>query len=188
MKKLTVNNIRKRRSTRAVTFIFILFLMAGLALPVTAVAADDDTAKTANDDADGEADDDWDPADKQPEFTKFEELSGKNIGMITGAPFEELISSKVPDVNEYSYYSSNADMTLALRAGKIDAYLMNNAVGDLIHNTEKDICRFPIDLKEAVFGFAFEKGYKDLDKWQQAYNSISDDQKDALWKKWCAVG
>ena len=187
MKKLTVNNIRKRRSTRAVTFIFILFLMAGLALPVTAVAADDDTAKTAIDDAGEEADDEWDPADKQPEFTKFEELSGKNIGMITGAPFEELISSKVPDVNEYSYYSSNADMTLALRAGKIDAYLMNNAVGDLIHNTEKDICRFPIDLKEAVFGFAFEKGYKDLDKWQQAYNSISDDQKDALWKKWSSA-
>ena len=32
-----------------------------------------------------------------PEYTEFEQLSGCNIGMITGAPFEELVRSKIPD-------------------------------------------------------------------------------------------
>ncbi|MBR0120093.1 MAG: hypothetical protein IJM01_08215, partial [Eubacterium sp.] len=63
MKRMFLSNKRKHRSTRVVTFIFILFLMAGLALPVTAVAADDDTTKSAIDDTGEETDDDWDPAD-----------------------------------------------------------------------------------------------------------------------------
>ena len=66
--------------------------------------------------------------ERKPEVSTFEELSGKTISMLTGAPFEELISSKVPDVKEFTYYSTSSDMALALTSGKTDAFLQNTAM------------------------------------------------------------
>lgn len=64
----------------------------------------------------------------QPEYTRFSDLNGKTISMLTGAPFEELISSKVPDVKGFTYYQSMPDMVLGIKSGKTDAGFMNNAV------------------------------------------------------------
>ncbi|MBR1874568.1 MAG: transporter substrate-binding domain-containing protein, partial [Eubacterium sp.] len=160
-----------------------LFLVTGITAPITVAASVGDTDQAAPGETTEQADEGA-AGDKQPEYSTFEELNGKTMAMITGAPFEELISSKVSDVKEFQYFNSSADMTLALRAGKIDAFLMNNAVGDLIQSTEKDICRFPIDLKPAVFGLAYKKGFKDLDMWQQAYDRIPEEDKKAIWDKW----
>ena len=49
------------------------------------------------------------PQERRPEVSTFDELSGKTISMLTGAPFEDLISSKVPDVKEFTYYSTSSD-------------------------------------------------------------------------------
>ena len=37
----------------------------------------------------------------KPEYESFDELNGKTISMLTGAPFEDLISSKVPNLKEF---------------------------------------------------------------------------------------
>ncbi len=125
-----------------------------------------------------------DNSGKTPEFTEFSELNGKTLSMLTGAPFEELIESKVPEVKEFTYYASTPDMTLALRSGKTDAALTNNALAQLAVNREESLALFPIPLKEASFGIAFSKGNKDLAKWQAAYDSIPQETKDLLWAKW----
>lgn len=46
----------------------------------------------------------------KPEFKSFDELNGKTISMLTGAPFEDLISSKVPDLKEFSYYANASEL------------------------------------------------------------------------------
>ena len=51
--------------------------------------------------------------DRTPEESTFEELNGKTISMLTGAPFEELISSKIPDVKEFTYYSTSSDIRMS---------------------------------------------------------------------------
>ena len=122
--------------------------------------------------------------DLTPEYTKFEDLDGKVVGMLTGAPFEELVKSKAPGVKEIQYFSSVPDMLLALKTGKVDAAFINNAIGDLKANKEPEIAMFPISLGDTAFGFAFTKGGKDREKWQAAYDKITDDQKAELWKKW----
>ena len=119
-----------------------------------------------------------------PELKDYDDLSGKRVSMLTGAPFEDLVRSKVPDVGEFSYFNSMADMILALRNDKTDAILMNNAVVTLALNRNEDMALFPRDLRKGVFGFAFTKGGPDRDRWQKAYDSISDETKDELWKKW----
>ena len=119
-----------------------------------------------------------------PEYTEFSQLSGKTVSMLTGAPFEALVSSKVPDVGDFTFFSSNPDMFLALKNGKTDAALNNNAIISLAANRDPDLERFPLDLKDGVFGFAFPKGSPERDKWQAAYEKISEDTKKALWDKW----
>ncbi len=78
----------------------------------------------------------------EPGYTEFEDLSGKSIGMITGAPFEELVKSKIPNVKEILFFGSAPDMLAALKAGKVDAYLMNNAVGTLLVNMDSSVAIF----------------------------------------------
>ena len=78
-----------------------------------------------------------DLSDREPEFTDFSELDGKVVGLLTGAPFEKLVLSKAPGVKAFQYFSNMAAMEMALKAGKIDALFMNNAVSTLACNKDE---------------------------------------------------
>ena len=85
-----------------------------------------------------------------PEYTQFSDLKGKTVSMLTGAPFEELVKSKEAGVKEFTYYNNNPDMLLALKSGKTDAALNNNAIAALEVNKDPGIALFPQNLKESV--------------------------------------
>lgn len=120
----------------------------------------------------------------KPEYTEFSDLSGKTVSMLTGAPFEDLVRSLVPDVGEFTFFNNTPDMLLALKAGKTDAVLINNAIAALAVNRDDDLALFPKNLQDGVFGIAFAKGDPDRDKWQAAYDKISEAEKQELWNKW----
>ncbi len=122
--------------------------------------------------------------EKAPAFKTFDELKGKTISMITGAPFEELILSKVPEVQEFTYFTTMPDMALAIKTGKTAAGLMNNAVAELAANKDPELTVFPEPLKDTTFGIGFKKGDKRRDIWQETFDRIPSDTKEALWKKW----
>ena len=119
-----------------------------------------------------------------PEYSEFADLSGKRVSMLTGAPFEELVRSKVPDVGEFTFFNNTPDMIQALKSDKTDAFLLNNAVAALAVNRNPEIAFFPQDLETGVFGMAFAKGDPRRDDWQAACDSISEETKKALWEKW----
>ena len=122
--------------------------------------------------------------EKAPEFKSFDELKGRTISMITGAPFENMILSKVSEVKEFTYFTTMPDMMLAIRTGKTDAGLMNNAVAELAANKDPELCVFPESLGDTAFGLGFKKGDKSREKWQEAFDRIPAETKEALWKKW----
>ena len=148
------------------------------------VQAEESDKTSDGETSDGETSEDESTDDVEPEFKTFEEMSGKTFSMLTGAPFEELIASKVGNVEEYTYYSSMADMILGLKSGKTDAILMNNAVGQLAVNRDHEICFFPEDLSDGTFGIAFAKGDERVSDWQKAFETIPEETKQELWEKW----
>ncbi|MCR5754898.1 MAG: transporter substrate-binding domain-containing protein [Acetatifactor sp.] len=90
---------------------------------------------------------------KQAEYQSFEELNGKTVSMLTGAPFENLIASKVSDVKEFTYFQTMPDMVLALKTGKTDAGFMNNAVAELAANRDAEtVIRWQIKYPVCVYG------------------------------------
>ena len=119
-----------------------------------------------------------------PELTEYSELSGKTVSMLTGAPFEELVKSKAPDVKEFTFYNSTPDMIEALKTKKTDAFLMNNAVSQLVLNRNPDLALFPQNLQDGEFGIAFAKGNNRRDEWQAAYDSIPKAKIQKAWDKW----
>ena len=123
-------------------------------------------------------------ADAAPEYKSFSDLSGRTVGMLTAAPFEELIREYIPDVGDIQYFSSPADLTAALGSGKIDAFLTNNAAAQMMVNLDSSLAIFPETLGDTDYGFAFAKGSPDLDKWQAAYDSIGKERIDELWDIW----
>ncbi|MBR0396890.1 MAG: transporter substrate-binding domain-containing protein [Eubacterium sp.] len=128
--------------------------------------------------------DDFESDTADPEFSTFEQLNGKTISMLTGAPFEELISSKVQHVKEFTYYQTMPDMVLGIKSRKTDAGFMNNAVAELAANKDPEIAVFPESLGETAFGLAFKKGDARCRRWQEAYDRIPAETKTALWEKW----
>ena len=86
----------------------------------------------------GISNDDTLAASALAEYSEYSDLSGKKVSMLTGAPFEELVRSKVPDVGEFSFFNNTPDMILALKSGKTDAFLTNNAVAALAVNRARD--------------------------------------------------
>ncbi|MCR4640400.1 MAG: transporter substrate-binding domain-containing protein [Lachnospiraceae bacterium] len=119
-----------------------------------------------------------------PEYSTFEELSGKKVSMLTGAPFEELVKSKNPDISEFTFFNSTPDMLLTLQSGKTDAVLTNNAIAALAVNRNQDLALFPQELKDGEFGFAFAKGDPRRDSWQAAYDALPHEAVEAAWNKW----
>ena len=120
----------------------------------------------------------------EPEYNSFSELNGKRIAMLTGAPFEELIRSKVPEAEDFMYFTSLPDMITALKSGKIDAFLNNNAVGQLTVNKDREMVIFPESLGDTVFGFAFKKGSAERETWQRAFDRIPEEEVQEIWEEW----
>ncbi len=125
-----------------------------------------------------------DASEKQAEFTDFADLSGKTVSMLTGAPFEELVKSKSPNVGEFTFFNNTPDMIQALKTKKTDAFLMNNAVSQLVLNRNPDLVRFPQSLQDGAFGIAFAKGNASRNEWQSAYDKIPPAEIQKAWEKW----
>ena len=105
----------------------------------------------------------------KPEYSKFSDLDGKTVGMLTGAPFEDLIKSRAPGVKEFQYFGAKADMQMALKNGKIDAMLLNNAVGVLTANNYHELALMPEPLGETDFDI---------------FDKIPEADRQNMWNKW----
>lgn len=119
-----------------------------------------------------------------PQFTTFEELNGKTISLMTGAPFQNIISSKVKNVKEFTYYQTMPDMILGVKSGRTDAGLLNNEVAEYSINRDSSLAIFPESLGDSTFGLGFAKGDERAKLWQKTYDSIPQAKKDELWNKW----
>ncbi len=121
----------------------------------------------------------------ESEFASWEDLSGKRVGMLTGAPFENAVIAKNPDVSDFSYFTATPDMLLALRTGKIDAAIVNLAVGTLAANRNPDLALFPEPLGEYDMGAAFPKGSALCGQFSEIFERYqADGTAEELWQKW----
>ena len=121
----------------------------------------------------------------ESEISSWDDLTGRRVGLITGAPFEELVREKNPDIAEVAYFNSTPDMLLALRTGKIDGAVVNLAVGTLAANRNDDLELFAEPLSVSEIGLAFPKGSVLCAEFSRVLEGyLADGTADELWVKW----
>ena len=122
---------------------------------------------------------------QDPEYAGPDEMGGAKVGLLTGMPFEEMITERIPDVGGFYYFASMPDEVLALKAGKIDAIFINNALIDFAAANNDDLVKMNEHYLDSNFGFAFPKGDPQRDVWAEIIDRMREDGTiDALWEKW----
>ena len=112
-------------------------------------------------------------------------MGGAKVGLLTGMPFENMITEKIPDIGGFSYFASMPDETLALKAHKIDAIFINNALIDFAAAHNPELVKMSEHYLDSNFGFAFPKGDPQRDVWEAIIDRMkADGTIDALWEKW----
>ena len=124
-------------------------------------------------------------AAQEPEYKKAEDMGGAQVGLLTGMPFEDMITAKIPDIGGFAYFASMPDEVLALKAKKIDAIFINNALIDFAAAQNQDLVKMSEHYLDSSFGFAFPKGDPQRDVWGAIIDRMkADGTIDALWEKW----
>ena len=119
-----------------------------------------------------------------PEFTSFEELTDKRVGILTGTPFDDSVLARNPDI-EILYYTTLPDMIMALKSHKIDACAANIAVATFNANKDDELEVFPTPFYVTDIGLAFSKDSALYDSWDRTIKGlVGDGTSDRLWDKW----
>ena len=122
---------------------------------------------------------------QEPEYKSPDEMGGATVGLLTGMPFEDMITARIPDIGGFAYFASMPDETLALKAKKIDAIFINNALIDFAAAHNPDLVKMGDHYLDSNFGFAFPKGDPQRDVWGAIIDRMkADGTIDALWEKW----
>lgn len=83
-------------------------------------------------------------------------LNGKRFGVETSTISGEITQARLPDA-KLQYFSTVADLTAALKAGRIDAFTADDAVIRLCAAEDASLAMVPELFEEIDFGFVFPK-------------------------------
>ncbi len=84
----------------------------------------------------------------------LDDLSGRNVGVITGAVFDQVLLDRVPDA-KLSYFNNHADEAAALISGKIDAIVTDEPMARDIAARSEGLRVLPELFRADSYAFAF---------------------------------
>ncbi len=93
---------------------------------------------------------------KQEQITDIRQLDGKSIGVLTGSTFDQYTDAFIEDAQK-EYYTTYADMALAVKQGKIAAFLMDEPMAQVLCTENEGITFLSEYLTQDSYAFAFPK-------------------------------
>lgn len=95
-------------------------------------------------------------AKRQEQITDIRQLDGREIGVMTGTVFDQYTDRFISDAKK-EYYMSYADMAMAVKEGKISAFLMDEPMARVLCEENDGVTYLPEHLTEDGYAFAFPK-------------------------------
>ncbi|MBQ6519783.1 MAG: transporter substrate-binding domain-containing protein [Anaerolineaceae bacterium] len=89
-------------------------------------------------------------------YKSFSELSGKKIGVQTGAGFDEIVLNVIPDA-KIVYLNNKADLVNSLLAFKIDGFVVDEPVAEILAGENSRLTYIPDYLDAFDFGYVFPR-------------------------------
>ena len=128
----------KSKASRIIAFILAIVLTVPL-ISLSGMAAEKSSnvvaAEKSSNVVAAEKSSDGAAGNKSSAQVSWRDYDGKKIGIITGTPLETIASEYFPH-SEYLYFESYPDLSAALLAGKIDAFLADEPNIKMMHNEQ----------------------------------------------------
>ena len=124
------------------------------------------------------------------EYTSLSQLNGKSIGVQTGTNFAEMVEKVLPDAT-IETYNTKADLVAALTGRKVDAFVVDEPVAQLLLREIDRLTYLPEYLDNYVFAFVFAKnetGEALRDQFNSFLRQLPDGTLDSLAAKWFGDG
>ncbi len=84
------------------------------------------------------------------------DYAGKKIGSITGVNYDEIVDKYVPGAT-IAYYTNYPDLVVAMKAGLIDAFIIDEPALDVIMTEDPSIGKIPESMDTWYMSFAFSE-------------------------------
>ena len=94
-------------------------------------------------------------------ITGIRQLDGQAIGVMTGSTFDQYTDEFIQDADK-KYYNEYADMAVAVKQGKIAAFLMDEPMARMLCSESDGIAYLPEYLTNDSYAFVFPKTDKGL--------------------------
>ena len=119
-------------------------------------------------------------------YTSLSQLNGKHIGVQTGTSFDAIVSEILPEA-QIDYYNTKADLVAALMGNKVDGFVVDEPVAQLLTRENAQITYLPEYLDDYAFAFVFPKteaGEALRDQFNAFLRQLPEGTLDALAAKW----
>ena len=119
-------------------------------------------------------------------YTALSQLNGKRIGVQTGTSFDAIVSENLPDA-QIDYYNTKAGLVAALTGNKVDGFVVDEPVAQLLTRENAQITYLPEYLDDYAFAFVFPKteaGEALRDQFNTFLTQLPEGTLDALAAKW----
>lgn len=118
-------------------------------------------------------------------YTSLDELNGTEIGLSTSSTFESIVNKRMNNV-KVKYYDNATDRILALRNGKISAYITDAALAQESLRHNKDLTIIEEYIEEENYAYAIAPLKKELkEKIDIALKKLKEDGTlERLQEKW----
>ena len=119
-------------------------------------------------------------------YTALAQLNGKPIGVQTGSNFAEMVAERLPEAT-VEYYNGKADLVAALTGHKIEAFVVDEPVAQLVVREDSRVTYLPEYLDSYSFALVFAKdqaGEALRDQFDAFLDQLPDGTLDALAAKW----
>ncbi|MCQ2353363.1 MAG: ABC transporter permease subunit [Victivallaceae bacterium] len=122
---------------------------------------------------------------REPGMRSFGDFRRKNVGVLTGSVFDALAEKYLPGCEVKSFSQINQEI-IALRNGKIDAFLCDEPQARMLFAECPDLAGLPEDIPCDDYAFAFPKKNADLCRrfTEEIQKMKQDGTLAALQKKW----
>ena len=119
-------------------------------------------------------------------FTALSQFSGGRVGVQTGTSFDAVVTETIPDV-QIEYYNTKADLVAALTGHKIDGFVVDEPVAQILVRENDQVTWLPEYLDIYDFALVFPKneaGEALRDRFNAFLEQLPDGELDALAEKW----
>lgn len=113
-------------------------------------------------------------------------LNGKRIGVQTGTHYDKTVGELFPDA-EVEYFNTKADEVAALTGNKIDAFLLEKVVAEVLVRENDQVTYLPEYLDQFEVGMVFpknESGKALRDQFNEFIRQLPDDVLPGMAEKW----